>query len=531
MRLTKKAVPKYRTGERPKNKGVVMFKKNLCIIAALTLAAFPLFAGPKADKAQTATELRYGFTTEPATLDPLSPSNTADGRSILFNIFEGLVKPDTEGRLQPCAAESWTIEQGGLVYNFKLRRGVRFHDGSVLGSADVKFTLDTAEAAGFTGFGQIAKIETQGEDAVRITLKAPDSEFLPYITVGIVKAGSTNRDKNVVGTGPYRLESYAAQQRLVLRKFDDYWQRSLPEPKDLPNLEKVTIVFLADSDALLLGLRGGSIDGASITGSIVQQLDKKSFDVVPGYSSAVHLLALNNGVKPLDDIRVRQAINYGVDIQGIIDTAFYGYGTPSGSPVIPGLAAYYEKSLVNPYPVDQDRARSLLAQAGFGGGQQKLTLEITVPSNYTMHVDTAQVIASQLAQIGIDVSIKQVDWATWLSDVYRGRKYQATIISLDAGNVSPRSFLARYRSDSGSNFISFKNADFDRVYDAALAEPNDEKRAALYKEAQRIISANAASVYIQDIYFFKAFRSGAYGGVLDYPLYAIDFASMYGIKK
>jgi peptide/nickel transport system substrate-binding protein len=148
-----------------------------------------------------------------------------------------------------------------------------------------------------------------------------------------------------------------------------------------------------------------------------------------------------------------------------------------------------------------------------------------------MHVDTAQVIVSQLAKAGINAAIKLVDWPTWLSDVYRGRNYQATIISLDSSNVSPRSFLSRYRSGSSSNFINFSSAAFDRVYDAALAESSEEKRAALYREAQRIISADAASVYIQDILGFRAFRTGAYGGVKNYPLYVIDFASMYGITN
>jgi peptide/nickel transport system substrate-binding protein len=478
-----------------------------------------------------AAELRYGFSTEPATLDPLSPANTADGRSILFNVFEGLVKPDTSGGLQPCAAESWTIEQGGLVYTFKLREGVRFHDGSLLTSADVQFSLDTASAAGFTGFTQIAKVAAEGDRLVRVILKAPDPEFLPYLAIGIVKAGNTEREQKVIGTGPYRVESYTAQQSLVLRIFEDYWRRSPLEQEGLSRLAKVTFVFLADSDALFLGLEGGSIDGASITGSITRQLDPERFDIVPGWSASVQLLALNNGVKPFDDIRVRQAVNYAVDTRGIIDTAFYGQGEPSGSPLIPGLAAYYDTSLADPYPLDLARARSLLAEAGYGEGGRRLSLEITVPFNYTMHVDTAQVVAEQLAKAGVGVSIKLVDWATWLSDVYRNRRFEATIISLDANNVSPRSFLSRYRSNSGSNFINFKSADFDRVYDAALAESDDQKRAALYKEAQRVISANAASVYIQDIFYFKAFRRGAYGGVLNYPLYAIDFASMYGIAQ
>jgi peptide/nickel transport system substrate-binding protein len=286
---------------------------------------------------------------------------------------------------------------------------------------------------------------------------------------------------------------------------------------------------MADSNAMVLGLKGGGIDGATLTGAWMQQLDPARFYIVPGFSASVQLLALNNAHKPLDEPRVRAAISYGVDIQEIIDAAFQGEGTPSGSPLIPGLSDYYEKSLAMPYPLDRERARDLLSQAGYGD-EQKLSLEITVPSSYTMHVDTGQVIASQLEKIGIQTSIKQVEWGTWFSEVYQNRRYEATVISLDAVNVSPRSFLSRYHSGSASNFINYANAGFDRVYDAAIAESDTEKRVALYKEAQRIISEDAASVFLQDITGFTVLRGGAYGGVLNYPLYAIDFASMYGIE-
>jgi peptide/nickel transport system substrate-binding protein len=148
-----------------------------------------------------------------------------------------------------------------------------------------------------------------------------------------------------------------------------------------------------------------------------------------------------------------------------------------------------------------------------------------------MHVDTAQVIVRQLSEIGIDAAVRLVDWASWLSDVYRGRKFQATIISLDSPVVSPRGFLSRYRSDGGSNFINFKSGEFDRAYSAALADADEQKRIAFYKEAQRVIASEAASAYIQDIFYFKVFRGGAYDGVLNYPLYVIDFASIYGIAK
>jgi len=498
-------------------------KKIWVVFFAFLAVVIAIFPSCSRKSAGSEAELRFGFTTEPKTLDPLNVKNdSADSRSILFNVFEGLIKPATDGTFLPCAAESWTIEQGGLVYNFKLREGVPFHDGSTVKPSDVKFTLDTAISEGFNGFDRIKEISIAEENRIIVTLKSPDLEFLPYMTVGIVKAENSDRENNIIGTGPFKIESYTLQQNLVLKKFDDYWQPSLP------HLDKVTIVFFANTDAMMTALRGGSIDGGSITGSQAAQLDHRYFEIINSYSAAVQLLALNNTVRPFNDRRVRLALNYGVDVQNIIDTAFFGVGHPSGSPLIPGLSVYYQDSLS--YPYEPDRARTLLGEAGFNEGN-KLSFEITVPSNYTMHVDTAQVIVNQLQKIGVDATIKLVDWTTWINEIYRGRQYQATIISLDSAVVSPRNFLARYHSGNSGNFINFSNAEYDRIFDLSLGETDETKRIRLYKDAQRVVTENAASVFIQDILYYKAFRRDVFAGVLNYPLLIVDFSSIYRIDK
>jgi len=127
--------------------------------------------------------------------------------------------------------------------------------------------------------------------------------------------------------------------------------------------------------------------------------------------------------------------------------------------------------------------------------------------------------------------IKLVDLNTWIGEVYLNRNYQATIISLDSPTVSPRGFLHRYYSSDGGNFINFNNADYDRVYDAVLTEADTARRVGLYREAQRIITEDAASVFIQDIFYFIVLRSGVFSGALDYPLYVIDFSSLYKVSK
>jgi peptide/nickel transport system substrate-binding protein len=476
-----------------------------------------------------AGELRYGFSSEPKTLDPLDMAgNTADGRSILFNVFEGLVKPDTTGQFLPCIAESWAIEQGGLIYNFLIRDNIFFHDGAILTAADVKFSLETAISLNYIGLDIIEEVKITGDNIVTVTLKVPDPEFLPYMTVGITKNGHDNRARNAIGSGPFYIESYRSQRNMILKKFDKYWQRLLPEPNNIPYLDKVTILFYETYDTMVLALRGGSIDGANVTGSFAAQLDRGHFDIFHNYSNAVQLLALNNTSPPLNDLHIRRALNFGIDIQNIIDSAFFGMGSPSRSPIIPGLSVYYENSDIFPY--DPEKAKELLGHSGYNN-DNRLSLEITVSSNYTMHVDTAQVIADQLSKIGINTLIKLVDWDTWLSDVYRNHNYQATIISLDSVVASPKSFLSRYHSNSSSNFINFNNPDFDKIFDSILVESNEERRTNLYKEAQRSIIENAASVYIQDILYYKAFRKNAYGGVLNYPLYVVDFSNIYGIEK
>ena len=459
---------------------------------------------------------RYGFTTEPTTLDPLKPENTADGRSILFNVFEGLVKPNTDGTFMPCIAQSWTISQNSLVYNFILREGVLFSDGTNVTPEDVKYSLDTAIEEGFNGLQNIEEVRILDENQISIILKSADPEFLPYLTVAVVKKDARN-----IGTGPYIIESYAPLRNLILTKNNNYWQR------DLPNIEKITILFFDNFDTLMVALRGGSIDGAFITGDMAAQLNHNQFDINYNRSAAVQLLALNNASPPLNDIRVRRAINHGTNVQDIIDTAFFGQGSPSASPLIPGLSVYYQDGLS--YSYDPELARNLLADAGYNNSNV-LSLEITVPSNYVMHVNTAQVIVNQLKEIGINASIKLVDWNTWIGEVYLNRNYQATIISLDSPVASARSFLSRYYSDNEENFINFNNAEFDRVYNAALAEADSAGRIRLYRNAQRIIAENAASVYIQDILYFIVFRGDTFSGALNYPLYVIDFAAIHGIN-
>jgi ABC-type dipeptide transport system, periplasmic component len=490
-----------------------VFARFLLLFAALgSLSAAPAI--------KSGGSIVIALSTEVDHLDPYL-ATSADTRSVLFNLFEGLVKPDTEGNLVPAVAASLPkISADFTTYTFQVRKGLVFHNGKKVTAADVKASLEAAIAAKLPGLAAIKSVEAQGESTVKITLAAPDNDFLPYLTVAVVPAGYADENTAPVGTGPFAFVSYKPQQELVLKKFSGYWK------KDLPRLDKVSFKFESDSNAVILDLQAGSVDYGSIADNAVAQQFKASYAIQPSNSNAVQQLDLNQAFKPFADKRVRQALSYAIDAKEIIDTVNFGVGTPVGSPVIPAFTAAYDSSLTGAYKKDLEKAKKLLADSGYASG---LKFTITVPSNYKVHVDTAQVIVAQLAAIGVEADIAQVDWPTWISKVYQGKDYQATIISVDGANLSPKSFLGRYVTGASGNFFNYSNAEFDTLFAKAGKEADAKKRLELYKQAQRILSADAANVFIQDIAGINVLKKGLDGRSV-YPLFVIDASTIYYAK-
>jgi peptide/nickel transport system substrate-binding protein len=464
----------------------------------------------------------YGVQTQPSHLDPYL-ATSADTRMILFNIFEGLVKPDKDGNLQPAVAEKSSVSADALTYTFQLRKGVKFQNGEDVTAEDVKYSLETA--AGLSGgkvlvaeLENISSVEIADSSTVKIHLKNPDPDFLPYLTTAIVPKGYDKQDTFPIGTGPYSFVSYTPQQSLVLKKNPYYWQ------KGLPYLDSVTFKLESDSNTLLTDLQGGSIDGAAVANNVASQLSG-DFDVIASNSNSVQMLALNNKEEPFNKVEVRQAVSYAIDPDAIIETVDFGKGVRCGTPVIPGLKKYSDSSLTHAYDRNVQKAKQLLVQAGLANG---FDMTITVPSNYTVHVDTAQVIVNQLQEVGIRAQIKQVDFATWLSKAYQNREYQATVISVDGATLSPTSYLSRYVSGNAKNFINYSSAAYDDLYRQATAEKDETKRIELYKKAQQQLSKDAASVFLQDISNINVFRKG-FSGFVSYPLYVFDASSIKAV--
>jgi peptide/nickel transport system substrate-binding protein len=285
----------------------------------------------------------------------------------------------------------------------------------------------------------------------------------------------------------------------------------------------VTYKIIENADSIMMSLQSGAVDlFAHLSSTQVAQLDDE-FNIGEGTMNLVQALYLNNAEAPFDDVRVRQALCYAVDKQEILDLAFDGYGSLIGSSMYPAFGKYFDDSLTNYYTKDVEKAKALLAEAGYPDG---FTMTITVPSNYQPHVDTAQVLVEQFKEIGVTAEIQLVEWASWLSDVYAGRQYQSTVVGVDASTMTARALLERFTSTAGNNFTNYSNADYDALFAQAQASYDDEAQTAIYKQMLSNLTENAANVYIQDLADLVAIRKGL-EGLTFYPIYVLDLSTIH----
>lgn len=454
-----------------------------------------------------------------SSLDPYV-STAAGTREVMFNVFEGLVKPDSEGNFVEAVASKVEISPDGLTYAFTLREGVVFHNGATCTTEDVIYSFETC--ADVTVYSNVAAalsaiVDTKVEgNVISFTLAEPNSDFLSAVSsVYILPKGYHDQATAPVGTGPFKFVSRSVQENFILERHDAYYGEGA-------KLSRVTYRIYEDSTALFNALDSGALDlVAHLTMDQVNNLSN-GYDVLEGTMNLVQAIYLNNSVKPFDNVLVRQALCYAVDEQAMMDLTADGHGTRVGSSMYPAFGKYFDAALADSYPHDPAKARDLLAQAGYPNG---FSFTIKVPSNYQPHVDTTVVLAEQLKQVGIDAQIQLVDWNTWLDDVYAARNFEATVVGFDASILSPTALLARWVSDSGKNMIGFRSEEYDRVYAQALVTVDDAEQTALFKRCLEILSQDAANVYLQDLADFVAINP-ALEGFTFYPLYVIDMSKL-----
>ena len=492
----------------------------LCTLMTMSIALI----GCSGDKAKDSSEIVVGI---PQDLeDSLDPHKAlaAGTKEILFNVYEGLLKPDSQGNNIPAVAESYTVSEDLMTYTFKLRDGIKFHNGKNVTADDVKYSID--KFAGISdgseplvsAFSVIEEVNIIDDKTVDVVLNTPDTDlptYLAMVSAAIIPKDNENPDTVAIGTGPYKYVSRSPQENVICEAFDDYWGEKA-------NIKNVTFKVEANADSIVMDLLGGSIDFyARLTIDQVKQLNDE-FSVYEGTMNLVQALYLNNNVKPFDDVRVRQALSYATDVDEILDITAEGKGTKIGSSMFPAFGKYYDESLSELYPTDIEKAKELLKEAGYENG---FNMTITVPSNYQPHIDVAQVLAEQYKKIGVNAEIQLVEWNSWLSDVYTGRDFESTVIGVDASYLAASALLSRFESTAANNFINFKSDAYDKAYNKTLTTADDDERTALYLECEKILADEAANVYIQDLPEYVVLNK-KFTGYEFYPLYVQDIAKL-----
>ena len=465
----------------------------------------------------------YGMTQDLASLDPHVDTD-AGTRDVVFNLYEGLVKPTSDGGFIPAVASDYIISDDAKTYTFTLRDGITFHDGTPVTIEDVKYSIDRyaeiqGESSAFSSL--VGSVEVQDDKTLVVNLKESYSEFLPMMTIAIIPQSNEDPAGNPIGTGPFKYVSYTPGQNLELEKYDGYWQEGVP------SLDSVEFKFIADVDTAFVELQAGTIDILKyLTAAQAETLGDEDYNIVQGSMNLVHAMYLNSAYEPLSKTEVRQALCYAVDRDAINNFIFGGKSHIIGSHMIPAMSKYYEPEAETVYSYDPEKAKELLADAGYADG---FDLEITVPSSYSQHVDSAQIIADELSQVGINVTLNQVEWSTWLQDVYKGGNFQATVIGFD-GTLAPSDWLKKYVTDDAKNFMHYSNTEYDDVFNTAYTTVDDDVKVENYKKAQMILAEDAAAVYIEDPANLVAV-SKKFGGYTFYPTAAEDMSLLYQVEQ
>lgn len=464
----------------------------------------------------------YGMTQDLASLDPHVDTD-AGTRDVVFNLYEGLVKPTSDGGFIAAVASDYTISDDAKTYTFTLRDGITFHDGTPVTIEDVKYSIDRyaeiqGESSAFSSL--VDSVEVQDDKTLVVNLKESYSEFLPMMTIAIIPQSNEEPVGNPIGTGPFKYVSYTPGQNLELEKYDGYWQEGVP------SLDSVEFKFIADVDTAFVELQAGTIDILKYLTSAQAETLGDDYKIVQGSMNLVHAMYLNSAYEPLSKTEVRQALCYAVDRDAINNFIFGGKSHIIGSHMIPAMSKYYEPEAETVYSYDPEKAKELLADAGYADG---FDLEITVPSSYSQHVDSAQIIADELSQVGINVTLNQVEWSTWLQDVYKGGNFQATVIGFD-GTLAPSDWLKKYVTDDAKNFMHYSNTEYDDVFNTAYTTVDDDVKVENYKKAQMILAEDAAAVYIEDPANLVAV-SKKFGGYTFYPTAAEDMSLLYQVEQ
>jgi peptide/nickel transport system substrate-binding protein len=466
-----------------------------------------------------AQRLIIGMQLEPPILDPTANPAAAISEVLYGNVYEGLVQFAADGSVLPKLALSWEVSGDGLTYVFHLKPGVRFHDGSDFDAAAAKFALERAIAAGSVNpqksrFLAIRAVEAADPTTLRVALKQRSGGLLQSLAFGsavmVSPRSALSNAVTPIGTGPFRFSRWRRGDSITLARNPDY--HGAPA-----TLDQVTFKFIADPTAAFAALMAGDVDAFSnypAPESFAQFAADRRFRVLAGTTEMETVLGLNQRVVPLNNVLVRRAISYALDRHAIIDGAMFGYGTPIGSHFPPHNPAYVD--LTGVYPHDVAKARALMAAAGYPAGFA-MTLKLPPPS-YARR--SGEVIASQLAQIGIRLNIENLEWAQWLDQVYSRHDFDMSIV----GHAEPLDYDIYARDNY---YFGYSNPDFKALI-AALDDSVDPlQRRDLLRQIQRKLATDAVNGFLFQYPRLDIWNAHVHGIGFDNVLGTLDLANTY----
>lgn len=469
--------------------------------------------------AQAKSDLVVGLQLEPPHLDPTGAAAGAIDQVLYANVFEGLTRFGADGSVGPGLAESWDISEDGLIYTFHLRAGVSFHDGTTFDAGDVKFSLDRArdensQNAQKALFAGIESVEVVDDLTVRVTLSAPDGGFLFNMAWGdaviVAPESITEIKQKPIGTGAFRFENWVQGDRITLVRNPDYWGTPA-------QLEKATFKFISDPTAAFAAVMAEDVDafpGFPAPENLPQFEADPRFQVLVGSTEGETILAMNNKLKPLDDVRVRKAIVHAIDRKAIIDGAMFGLGTPIGTHFAPHHPDYVDLLDLSGY--DPELSRKLLAEAGLADGFTT-TLKLPPPS-YARR--GGEIIAAQLRVVGIETEITNLEWAQWLEEVFRGKDFGLTIVS----HTEPFDIGIYARPDY---YFQYDSSEFQEMYAALTGETDPAKRSDLLAAMQRRIAEDHVNGYLFQLATPTVANAKLRGLWIDAPTQATDLTGVY----
>lgn len=481
-------------------KSAEMKRREFLATTMLASGAFGLGLGmPARLLAETPVSggtLVWGHSETTQNLD-MHQTGTASTARVLQNIHNSIVTIDSEMQVIPQLAESFEEAEDGLTYTFRLREGVKFHDGSTLTSADVKYSFDRCRnpdtgAVNFEVFNDVAEIETPDDLTVVVRMTRPNAPFLARLAengAGVVMPEGSGgvQDTTPIGAGPFRFVRRTFGAEVELERFDDYWGGPA-------HLERIVAREITEPTVRLTGLQTGELH--MINDIPAERIDAVSRDanlqVLTWAPLNFDFVNFNHNNPVFQDQRVREAFALMIDTEVLLQGALWGQGETTPTPSFPNDPARHPGLTQRAQNIA--RARELLAEAGHPPGSLNVVFKVT--TNYPYHVESAQIIAEWAREAGVNMTIEQLTWADWLSQVWIDRDFEMTMMNFFTIWESDRLYYSLYHTTGGFNYRGISDPMIDEWAEAARGETDPEARTALYHQIQERIHDQVLDVIL-----------------------------------